>query len=217
MKRRPMGLPMLLAALALLALPALQAAPPAPPPETLKAPGEFDAIADPAARSAAIFLEASKVIQSPRCLNCHPSARVPTQGENLHTHVPYLQAGQSGKGLPGLRCTACHQAANVSTQGASIASIPGHPAWHLAPASMAWQGRSLAEICKQIKDPALNGGMNLEKIHKHMADDPLVGWAWHPGEGRKPAPGTQKEFGRLIQAWIATGAACPGGAERVSR
>lgn len=184
--------------------------------DTLKKPSDFDTIADPAARSAAMFQEAAKVIQGPRCLNCHPSGRVPTQGEDLHTHVPYLNAAQSGMGQPGMKCAACHQATNVNTQGGAIASIPGHANWHLAPASMAWQGKPLAEICKQIKDPLRNGGMDLAKIHKHMAEDPLVGWAWNPGEGRKPAAGTQKIFGLLIQAWIATGAACPGGAASAS-
>jgi hypothetical protein len=185
--------------------------------ESLKSPAEFDGIADRAARSAAIFVEAAKVIQHPRCLNCHPSGRVPTQGENLHAHVPYLDAAKSGMGRPGLQCVACHQAANVRTTSPSLASVPGHPHWHLAPASMAWQGKSLEEICRQIKDPARNGNMDQAKIHHHMADDPLVGWAWNPGAGRKPAPGTQKEFGRLIQAWISTGAVCPAGAATASK
>ena len=47
-----------------------------------------------------------------------------------------------------------------------------------------------------------------ELIH-HMAEDSLVGWGWHPGVGREPAPGTQKEFGELIKAWVETGGACP--------
>jgi hypothetical protein len=185
--------------------------------QALKAPSDFAGIADPQARSAAIFQEAAKVIQSPRCLNCHPSGRVPTQGENLHTHVPYLDAAQSGMGRPGLQCVACHQATNVRTPGSSIGSIPGHPHWHLAPASMAWQGKSLEEICIQIKDPARNGGFDMAKLHHHMAEDPLVGWAWNPGAGRKPAPGTQKTFGKLIEAWIATGAACPAGSGSATR
>ncbi len=74
---------------------------------------------------------------------------------------------------------------------------------------MAWQGKSLSEICTQIKDPARNGGHSLAEIHEHMAKDPLVAWAWQPGHGRVPAPGTQEEFGELIEAWIATGAHCP--------
>ncbi len=74
---------------------------------------------------------------------------------------------------------------------------------------MGWQGLSTGDICRQLKDPARNGNRNLQKIHDHMALDTLVGWAWHPGAGRKPAPGTQKAFGELIAAWIETGAACP--------
>jgi hypothetical protein len=42
-----------------------------------------------------------------------------------------------------------------------------------------------------------------------MAYDALVGWGWHPGGTRTPAPGTQKQFGELVAAWIQTGAACP--------
>jgi hypothetical protein len=49
----------------------------------------------------------------------------------------------------------------------------------------------------------------LAELHEHMAQDDLVGWGWHPGAGREPAPGTQQTFGALIQAWIDTGAACP--------
>jgi hypothetical protein len=182
----------------------------ATPAAPLKSPSAFGSIADPAARSAAIFTEAARVIQSPRCLNCHPSVRNPTQGDDLHAHVPFMQAGVQGHGLKAMRCTSCHQAANVSTQGAAIASIPGHPHWGLAPASMAWQGKTMGEICQQLKDPSRNGGRSLAQIHEHMATDSLVGWAWHPGEKRTPAPGTQEELGRLVQAWIATGAACPG-------
>lgn len=185
--------------------------------EQLKAPTDFNAIADPTARSAALFQEASKVILSPRCLNCHPTGRVPTQGEDLHKHVPYLDAAVSGMGKPGIKCVTCHQATNVRTPGSSIGSIPGHANWHLAPASMAWQGKSLEEICVQLKDTSRNGGFDLVKLHHHMASDPLVGWAWNPGTGRKPAPGTQKEFGKLIEAWIATGAACPAGPASASR
>jgi hypothetical protein len=42
-----------------------------------------------------------------------------------------------------------------------------------------------------------------------MGADHLVGWAWAPGGNRKPAPGTQKEAGALVEAWVRTGAVCP--------
>jgi hypothetical protein len=67
----------------------------------------------------------------------------------------------------------------------------------------------LAAICEQIKDPARNGSRTLGQLHEHMAEDGLVGWGWQPGTGRTPAPGSQKELGELVQAWIDTGAHCP--------
>ena len=46
---------------------------------------------------------------------------------------------------------------------------------------MAWVGKSLGEICEQIKDPERNGGKSMEELVHHMAEDSLVGWGWHPG------------------------------------
>ncbi len=190
----------------------VQAAPEAPAqpkPPTLKAAASFQSIKDPGARSVALFTEAGKVIQSPRCLNCHPVERAPTQGDDLHPHNPPMKAGDSGHGPAGLPCFSCHGEANVPTWGQNIKSIPGDPKWALAPAEMAWQGKSLGQICAQLKDPARNGGKTMAQIHHHMAEDHLVGWGWNPGAGRVPAPGTQAQFGELIKAWIDTGAKCP--------
>jgi hypothetical protein len=178
-------------------------------PNALKPVSAFAGIRNRTERSAAYFVEAGRVIQHPRCLNCHPVDRMPTQGDDLHAHVPMMQAGSEGHGPPALHCNTCHQSENVSTYMRPFGTMPGHSHWALAPASMAWQGKSLAEICAQIKDPARNGGRTLEKIHEHMAEDSLVGWAWHPGANRTPAPGTQRELGDLLTAWIETGAACP--------
>jgi len=175
----------------------------------LRPVASFAAIADPALRSAALFVEASKVITHPRCMNCHPRTRRPTQGDDMHPHNPPMFAGQEGHGTAGLPCATCHGPGNVRTLAAGIESVPGDPHWALAPASMAWQGRSVAQICAQIKDRKRNGNRTLAQIHHHMAEDHLVGWAWRPGEGRRPAPGTQAEFGKIIQAWIDTGAHCP--------
>jgi hypothetical protein len=170
----------------------------------------FAAISDPIARSVALFNEMGRVILSPRCMNCHPAQRRPTQGNDRHSHVPFMEAGADGHGLPGLHCKACHGATNVRTFGTTVQSIPGDPHWGLAPAEMAWQGKSLGQICSQIKDMARNGGRSLAQIHEHMAHDHLVGWAWRPGEGRIAAPGTQEEFSSLVRAWIEAGAYCPG-------
>ncbi len=179
------------------------------PASPLKPPTAFQTIADEKARSTALFAEAGKVLQHPRCLNCHPVTREPTQGDDLHPHVPKLQIGDD-HGTKAMPCSSCHGATNSATMGARVKSIPGTSAWALAPASMAWQGLTLGQICVQLKDPARNGKRTLAQIHEHLAKDHLVAWAWHPGEGRTPAPGTQPVFGELIRAWIDTGAHCPG-------
>jgi hypothetical protein len=57
-------------------------------------------------------------------------------------------------------------------------------------------------------DPRRSHMTRAELLH-HMAEDELVGWAWHPGGNRAPAPGSQSEFGTLIKAWLETGAECP--------
>ena len=64
--------------------------------------------------------------------------------------------------------------------------MPGHPLWHLAPIEMAWQDRSLQQICEQIKDPARNGGKTLAELHEHMAEDSLVGWGWRRMPAARP-------------------------------
>lgn len=184
------------------------ASPPQPATE-LRDASSFASIRDPDARSQALFTEAAKVIMHPRCMNCHPATRRPTQGDDMRPHEPPMFAGASNKGPAGLACATCHSDANVATFSSGIRTIPGNPHWSLAPASMAWQGLSMGDICRQVRDPKRNGGRDLEAIHHHMSEDHLVGWAWHPGEGRVPPPGTQQAFGQLIRGWIDTGAKCP--------
>jgi len=162
--------------------------------------------ADRQARSVALFREAGKVLQGPRCLNCHPAGDRPTQTDRMTPHRPLVIRGADGHGAPGLPCNACHQASNDADSG-----VPGNLQWRLAPASMAWAGRSLGEVCRQIRDPARNGGRDTAALLRHMSEDSLVGWAWSPGGRRSPAPGTQAEFGAVLKAWADSGAYCPEG------
>ena len=87
--------------------------------------------------------------------------------------------------------------------------MPGHPHWQLAPHEMAWEGKTLGEICAQIKDRERNGNRSLEELVHHIGSDSLVGWAWTPGFGRQSAPGTQQQAGALVAAWVNTGAVGP--------
>ena len=140
----------------------------------LKSPADFSSIGNPSDRARALFTEAGRVLQHPRCVNCHPVGDRPTQGLDEHPHSPPVFRGID-----------------------------------VAPREMAWQAKSLGEICEQIKDPRRNGGKTLAQIQDHMAHDSLVGWGWMPGGTREPAPGTQEQLGALIDAWIQAGAACP--------
>jgi len=181
---------------------------PAPSPAAsatmLRPVSAFASIKEERARSEALFQEAGKVLQHPRCVNCHPAGERPLQTDRMLAHEPLVVRGADGHGAPGQRCDTCHHAENYDA-----ARVPGHPQWHVAPLEMAWEGKTLGEICDQIKDPARNGNKDMNALLHHMAEDTLVGWGWTPGADRTPAPGTQAEFGALLRAWAAAGAHCP--------
>jgi hypothetical protein len=174
-------------------------------PTELRAPADFALFSDRAERSQALFVEMSRVLLHPRCANCHPSGDTPHQGMQASLHDPPVVRGPEDKGVVGMECAGCHQEANLE-----LARVPGAPGWHVAPLSMAWVGRSPRAICEQLKDPERNGQKSLAQIVEHNTHDALVAWGWQPGSGREPAPGTQAEFGALTQAWVESGAACPG-------
>jgi len=104
----------------------------------------------------------------------------------------------------------CHTGGNFTLhEAATYQSIPGHPRRQLAPLSMSWEGKTLGDICRQLKDASRNGGRDLAKLQEHFSKDDLVAWAWNPGLGREPAPGSQELAGKLVQAWIDSRAQCP--------
>ena len=178
------------------------------PASPLKNPAEFSSISNPAERSRAIFNEIGKVLTNPRCMNCHPAGDHPSQGDDRHEHMPPVWRAETGH--LEANCSGCHSSRNFTLhEAATYRSIPGHPRWGFAPLSMAWEGKSVGDICRQLKDVQLNGGRDLAALQEHIARDDLVGWAWNPGEGRKPAPGSQQAAGELVQAWIDSGAECP--------
>src|SRR6516165_4637036 len=68
------------------------------PQAALAPPQSFAGIGDTAARSAALFTEAGKVLTSPRCVNCHPAGDRPLQGEAGRLHQPPVERGADGLG-----------------------------------------------------------------------------------------------------------------------
>src|SRR4030081_3607373 len=93
----------------------------------LRAPDSFSSITNQSERSRALFVEAGRVLQHPRCLNCHPVGERPTQGNDTHPHAPLVVRGPDDKGAIGMRCTTCHQSTNYEPSG-----VPGHALWHVA-------------------------------------------------------------------------------------
>ena len=86
-------------------------------PQSLRPVASFSGIADPGERSRALFNEIAKVVTHPRCMNCHPAGDVPLQGNDQHLHLPPIQRGEAGLGVPGVSCASCHTEKNFTLVG----------------------------------------------------------------------------------------------------
>jgi hypothetical protein len=152
------------------------------------------------------FEEVYKVLMSPRCMNCHPSGDIPLQGDDSHIHAMLPKRGTDGKGVYAMKCSSCHQSANVE----GIGRPPGASNWHLPPANMkmVFQGRTPAQLAKQLINPKTNGNKNMQQLIAH-ADDALVKWGFEPGEGRTTPPLTHTEFKKAWLTWLQNGAYVP--------
>ncbi len=159
------------------------------------------------ARARELFVSIVPVLKSPRCIYCHATGDFPRQADDLRIHAQNVRRGLDGHGKYGQKCSACHQDQNV----AGLNMPPGAPNWHLPPANMPmiWEGRTLGQICNQIKDPKQNNGKTVAQIVEHVAADKLVLWGWNPGDGRTLPPMAHDEFARRFQDWARYGAACP--------
>jgi hypothetical protein len=153
------------------------------------------------------FLAAYPVFLHPRCVNCHPAGDAPLQGEESVPHGQGVVRGPDGKGAPAQRCASCHQDANLPGENMP----PGNPHWQLPKPEMplVFEGRTPADLARQLKDPAMNGGRTLQDLLRHVAEDSLVLWGWDPGEGRAPPPLGHAEFVAKLREWVETGAAVP--------
>ena len=159
------------------------------------------------AASRAAFLAAYPVFLHPRCMNCHPAGNVPLQGDDSHPHAQNVQRGPDGKGLYALKCANCHQYSNLP--GPNMP--PGNPNWHMLPPQtpMVFQGKTPAELARQLKDPKQNGNRTLDQLIHHVSEDKLVLGGWDPGDGRIKPPIGHAEFAAKVREWIEKGAAVP--------
>jgi hypothetical protein len=189
---------------ALLVAAACSHAPTPPPADAAAAPAQQQTAA------LASFEVVRTVLQSPRCVNCHPVGDAPLQGDDSHPHLQFVRRGPEGRGARGLACATCHGKANPPASYGPHEPPGVSTEWRLPPPErkMVFEGLSSRAICEQLKDPRRNGGKDLAALVHHVSDDPLVLWGWSPGFGRKPVPIAHAEFVRAFKTWTDAGAPC---------
>jgi cytochrome c553 len=167
-------------------------------------PWRLDAPA--AAQSAEeLFAPIARVMQHPRCVNCHVKGDAPLNGDEGRPHRMKINRGVDDLGAPAARCYACH-----GKKASTVPSlVPAAPNWKLAPHSMTWQGLSAAELCRALTDRNGNGNRGPAELLDHMATDKVVGTGWEGGGGRTAVPIPREELVRLMKIWVDAGAPCP--------
>ena len=146
------------------------------------------------------FVVVQKVLQHPRCQNCHIPGDAPLQ----------FKRGPEGKGAVGLACITCHGTKNLpASYGAHVP--PGAPNWHLPPPDkkMVFIGLGAHDLCTRLKDPQQNNGKDLAALVEHVDHDALVLWGWNPGQDRAPVSVPHADFVAAFKRWADAGAPCP--------
>ncbi len=171
-----------------------------------KPSGHTSPSADQVAAGKRAFADVAKVLLSPRCKNCHPKGDRPLQGDAGKPHIQNI----SRKSVEaGVLCTTCHQTRNSEDTVGVAGGPPGAPHWGLPPAVEVFEGRTPAELCRQLNDPRKTGGRDLDKLLEHVSTDPLVLWGWKPGGKRTPPPISHERFVASFKTWVASNGACP--------
>jgi hypothetical protein len=189
MRRTVLGLVVAVAVLGAVALATGEPAAPAPAPS----------IAD----GIAAFHVVYGVLESPRCRNCHPAGDAPLQFDDGRPHAMNITRRSERNGVA---CATCHGTRNGTRPG----QPPGAPNWHLPPPAMpmVFEGRTESQLCRQLRDPTQTGGRDVDAVVEHVATDPLVGWGWAPGPGRKPVAVPRAEVVGALKTWVSSGAPC---------
>jgi len=160
--------------------------------------------------SASDFAVIQKVLQHPRCQNCHIPGDAPLQFDEGRPHAQFVQRGPDGKGAPGLACSTCHGTKNLpASYGDHVP--PGAPNWHLPPPDkkMVFINLGAHELCTRLKDTQQNNGKDLAALLEHVDHDQLVLWGWNPGQDRAPVPIAHADFVAAFKRWVDAGGPCP--------
>lgn len=153
------------------------------------------------------FVDVARVLQSPRCRNCHPAGNAPLQTDAGAPHAMNISRATVAAGVP---CASCHQERNSETLHIA-GGPPGAPRWGMPPADtpMVFEGKTVTELCMQLKDPARNGHRSFPMLLDHVSHDPLVLWGWNPGGKRTPPPLAHDKFVAAFTLWAFADGACP--------
>ena len=172
-------------------------APPFPPPTP-------EQIAD----AKIAFGDVFRVLQSPRCKNCHPADGVPKQTDSGVAHAMNISRLSLESGLA---CTTCHSTRNSEETISLPGGPPGALHWGLPPKAtpMIFEGHTANSLCMQLVDRKQNGNRSLSDLVHHVTHDALVLWGWKPGGSRTLPPITHKAFVAAVTRWANGGGACP--------
>jgi hypothetical protein len=184
----PLGLLALLASAADPASPEAPEAEPALGPATVKA-------------ALAAFADVAAVLQHPRCMNCHPAGDVPLQGDESRPHALQVTRFSPDVGLP---CSTCHRETGLDQPHLP----PANPHWSMPPANQVFEGRSVQQLCLQLRDPARTGGRDLAALLEHVEHDSLVLYGWSPGLGLSVPELSHEGFVARFRTWVEAGAPC---------
>lgn len=175
-------------------------------PETTTSTSAFTPTVS-AREGAAAFVDVARVLQSPRCQNCHPKGDRPLQKD---VGVPHAMNVSRRSLEAGMKCSTCHMETNADAMGI-VGGPPGAPHWGLPPAEtpMVFEGLTPAQLCAQLNDPKQTGGRDRAALLHHVAEDALVLWGWSPGGERSLPPLDHATFVKRFEAWVNSGGACP--------
>lgn len=170
----------------------------------------------PREEALAAFKHLHRVATHPRCANCHAVSDQPLHGDRASGPRPHAMNISRRIQALGMPCTTCHQTHNLPGRHMP----PGAPHWTMPEDGDKAITRSTSPraLCATWTDTRRNRvesgdqrghARTLPDLLVHVTTDPLVRWAWEPGEGRDRAPGTHAQFVQRFSVWVKGGAPCP--------
>jgi hypothetical protein len=161
---------------------------------------------------AAAWARIYSVVSHPRCSNCHVGDSGRPGWDDLgygaqRLHGMNIVADESRVGAQSIPCRTCHIGA-TGKNDVPHAAPQVDDAWRLPPVELAWRGKSSAEICNQLRNPQVNGGLDIAELIAHVRVSIFVSYGFNPGVDRVAAPGSVAELAGSLAIWGTAGMPC---------